>query len=163
MTKEKFLDLIGNWSNHRYFLWEALQATKHLKLPVLELGSGDGSTKYLREYCKDEGLEFISYDSNLDWAEKTGSIYVANWDLIAWRKEYEVVLVDMAPGEYRKIAISKLHHAKILICHDTEPAADHGYQMREPLSKFLYTKDFTSEGAWTTAASNFIDVTKWLQ
>ena len=161
MTKAEFLSVVGNWSNHRYFLWEALELTKHLRLPILELGSGEGSTQYLRQYCIDEVIEFVTYDSNKEWAEKTGSVYVENWETIPWRKDWGVVLVDMAPGEYRKIAIPKLSHAKILVCHDTEPAAEHGYQMRPELIKFKYLIDFTSEGAWCTAVSNTINVTLW--
>lgn len=162
MKKEEFLAITGNWSNHRYLLWAALEATKELKLPVLELGCGIGSTEYLRQYCKDEGLEFFTYDSNKEWAEKYGSTFVENWDTIPWRKEWGVVLVDEAPGEHRKISLGLLHHAQVVIAHDTEPAADHGYQMRAQLAKYRYMVDWTSEGAWASAVSNFINPNLWL-
>jgi len=113
MTKAEFLSVVGNWSNHRYLLWPALEATKHLKLPVLELGCGMGSTEFLRKYCQDEGLEFFSYDSDANYAKDFGSVYVADWSTIPWRKDWGVVLVDEAPGEHRKISLSLLHHAKI--------------------------------------------------
>lgn len=161
MTKEQFLARVGNWENHRYLLWEALEVTKHLKLPVLELGCGMGSTEWLRQYCKDEGLEFLTYDSDAEYAWQFHSTHVKNWDSIPWRKEYGVVLVDEAPGEHRKISLSRLHHVKIVVAHDTEPAAEHGYQMRPEILKYRYSIDWQSEGAWATAMSQFIDISKW--
>lgn len=163
MTKEQFLLGVGNWSNHRFLLWPALEATKHLMLPVLELGCGEGSTPYLRQYCKDEGLELISYDFSQEWAAKYNAIHT-DWNDVPWTKEYGVVLVDESPGEQRRISIPKLHHAKIVVCHDTEPPADHGYQVRAQLKKFRYMIDYESPepGAWASAASNFIDVRKFI-
>jgi hypothetical protein len=165
MTKEEFLQDVGNWSNHRHLLWPALEATKHLKLPVLELGCGDGSTPYLRKYCEANGLELFSYDYNKEWAAKFNAPHVTNWDNIAWRKEYGVVLVDESPGEHRKESIKMLLHAKIVVVHDSEPkgwnASD--YQVRPVFSKFKYMIDYEAEkpGAWATALSNFINVTKF--
>lgn len=167
MTKEDFIGKIKNWSNHRIFLWEALEATKHLGLPVLELGCGMGSTPFLRQYCADNSLELVTFDSNKDWAEKMGSIYLENWDTNIWfhTHYYGVVLIDEAPGEHRKDAIEMFiqfpNRGQVLIVHDSEPAADAGYQVRTPLSKFKYNIDYESQAAWTTAASNFIDVTKF--
>ena len=163
MTKEKFLSQVGNWDNYKYFLWEALEATKHLKLPVLELGAGMGSTNLLREYCKDEGLEFVTYDYSEEYAKEFGSVHVTNWDLIPWRREWGVVLCDESPGEHRKVSLSLLHHAKIVVAHDTEIVGAGDYQMRPQIIKYKYYKDWETSGAWATAMSNFIDVTKWSQ
>ena len=153
MTKAEFLAGNSNWDNHRNLLWPSLEITTQFGLPVLELGSGMGSTRFLRQYCKDAGLEFVSYDSNFEYARENGSIHVANWDTIPWRLDWGVVLVDEAPGEHRKISLSLLHHAKIIVAHDTEPAADNGYQMRNILKSFKYMKDFESPGAWATIVS----------
>lgn len=161
MTKAFFTQYESNWHSHRPLLWEALEATKHLKLPVLELGCGDGSTPYLQSYCKDNELELLSYDYNQEWAQKFGAIHVTNWDNIPWRKEYGVVLVDESPGEHRKESLKRLHHAKVIVVHDTEPAADHGYKMRSELKKFKYLIDYQTDGAWASAVSNFINVTKF--
>lgn len=161
MTKERFLRSVGNWNNHLYLLWEALEASKYLKLPVLELGCGDGSTPYLLEYCKANKLELISYDYNKEWADKYNAIHIEDWDTLDWAKEYGCVLVDESPGEQRKFSLQRLHHAKIIVAHDTEPPADHGYQMREELAKYKYMVDFGNDGAWATCASNFIDVGKF--
>ena len=73
-----------------------------------------------------------------------------------------LVFIDHAPGERRKIDIARFaDKAQIIVCHDTEPAADHGYKMRVELKKFKYLIDYESDGAWATAVSNFYDVTKF--
>lgn len=161
MTKQEFLNLVGNWSSHRYLLWEALEATKHLKLPVLELGCGMGSTRYLRQYCEDEGLEFFTYDSKKEYADEFASVHVDNWDNIPWRKDWGVVLVDEAPGEHRKISLALLHHSKIVVAHDTEITGAGDYRMRPELEKYKYLIDWKTEGAWATAVSNTINVNLW--
>ena len=162
MKKEDFVVGIDNWSNHRLLLWPALEATKALGLPVLELGTGDGSTPFLQQYCKDEGLELFSYDFNYKWAQKFGAVHVSDWETLPWRKEYGVVLCDESPGEQRRTSISKLHHAKIIIVHDSEPAgwtaAD--YKVREEFDAYKYRVDLQAPKgqAWATALSNFIDL-----
>lgn len=161
MTKDYFTRYESNWHSHRPLLWQALEATKHLKLPVLELGCGEGSTPLLREYCKENGLELSSYDFSPEYAKQYGAIHVSDWNNIPWRREYGVVLVDESPGEHRKISLQLLHHAKIVVAHDTEPAADHGYQMRAQLKKYKYMVDYQTNGAWASAVSNTINVTKW--
>lgn len=169
MTKEEFLKGVDNWSSHRHLLWPALEATKHLNLPVLELGVGDGSTPFLRQYCRDEGLKLILFDYNKEWAEKYGAIHT-NWvgpefhDLIK-KDIYSVCLVDESPGEHRKGSLI-LVSAAITVIHDSEPIGwnSSDYQVRPLFSRFKYVKDLESEqkgGAWATALSNNYNVTKW--
>lgn len=173
MTKEEFLADIDGWSNHRVLLWEALESLKdRTDLPVLELGCGAGSTPYLRKYCEDEKLKLKSFDSNKEWADKFDSVYLSDWNTGNWfyNQVYGVVLIDEAPGEHRKEAIelfSVYSHAAILIVHDSEPvgwnASD--YKVRPLFNKFKYAVDLPSTeklGAWATALSNTIDVTKWI-
>lgn len=160
MIKEKFLYGFGNWDNYKPFLWQALEMAKESASPVLELGAGMGSTDLLRRYCEENKLKFFTYESNSQYAKDFNSFHVENWDLIPWRKDWGVVLVDHAPGEHRKTAVSLLHHAKIVVCHDSEPH-DHGYLLRAELEKYKYMVDMKTPGAWTTAVSNFYDVTKF--
>jgi hypothetical protein len=165
MIKEEFLEGVTNWNNHKMLLWPALEATKHLGLPVMELGCGDGSTLSLKKYCEDAGIEFLSYDFKKEWADKFGSIHDPDWSRVNWDMQYSVVLVDESPGEHRKVSIEKLKNAKILIVHDSEPAGWNAsdYQVRRLFHKFKYVKDFESPkpGAWASALSNTIDVTKF--
>lgn len=164
MTKEEFLKNIDDWSNHRLLLWDALEVTKNLGLPVLELGCGNGSTPYLQQYCKDNKLVLRSYDFNKEWAEKFGAKHVTNWDEdVNWNSRYAVVLVDESPGEHRKESLRLLSkHAMVIVCHDSEPplwnASD--YQVRPLLERFIFLKDIIPEEgkAWATAVSNFLDL-----
>jgi hypothetical protein len=167
MNKDKFCQITSNWDSHRPLLWHALEATKHLSLPVLELGAGYGSTPFLREYCTDNYLVLRSFDSNKEWAKKMDVAHCPEWDTMEWfyKQTYSVAFVDESPGEHRKIALNMFarypEHAQIVVAHDTEHAADHGYKMRAELKKFKYLIDYETDGAWCTAVSNFIDVTKF--
>lgn len=166
MTKEAFLENPDPWSSHRPLLWEALEATKDSKLPVIELGAGAGSTPYLRKYCTENEIEFVSYDSNKQWADDYHSIFVKDWDKERfWDLSFKVCLLDMAPGEYRKIALMKIH-ADIIILHDSEipgwNASD--YKVRPLFNNFKYVIDDKAKEKgqpWTTALSNTVNILHW--
>lgn len=162
MEKQQFIRFTDNWGSHQPLLWHALETAKHLGLPVLELGCGDNSTPMLKQYCKDNKLKLFSYDSKKEWADKYGSIYVEDWDKKSfWSMDFGVALVDHAPGEHRKVALSRLHHVRIVVAHDTEPSADHGYKMRDELKKYKHMVDYKTDGAWASAVSNFFDVSNF--
>lgn len=165
MTREQFLQGVENWDNHRYLLWDALETTVG---EVVEMGCGHGSTPFLREYCKDKGRMLYSYESEFEWFKRFQHmedrihkvIHVTDWDDVAKRHiSPSVVLIDHAPGERRKIDIGLfMNKAHIIVMHDTEPAADHGYQMRQYIEYFKYWRDHKSLGAWASIASNFVEV-----
>jgi hypothetical protein len=165
MTQEVFLKDVSNWSNHRHFLWLALEKTSQSPSPVLELGVGEGSTPYLRSYCDERKRRLLSYDNNNSWAEKYGAMElpVNNPNDYMWSLPYSVVLVDHAPGEHRRVALRLLLNAEIIVIHDSEPAgwtaAD--YRVREEFKRFRYVADYEDQGAWATALSNTIDVSSW--
>lgn len=166
MTKELFLKGVSNWDNHRICLYPALQATSG---EVVEMGCGSGSTPYLREYCQDKKRMLFSYENNFEWWRKMADyhgqghhvIHVVDWDEVAKNHLHpSVVLIDHAPGERRQIDVKLFaSKASIIIMHDTEPAADHGYQMRQHRKLFKWWADYQSPGAWASMASNFVDVT----
>lgn len=164
MTREQFIGTPENWDSHKTLLWEALQLTTG---KVIELGAGFGSTPYLDKFCKENDREFESYENNLKWLteefnaqEYPNLHYIENWDDVIL--ECGVLFVDHAPGPRRKVDIERAAFtAQIIVAHDTEINADHGYQMRGELSKFKYMIDHKTSGAWTTAVSNYIDVTTW--
>lgn len=155
MTKNEFLKNIANDNNHRLLLWYALEMTKGR---VVEMGSGHGSTPFLRKYCENKNRDFATYDSNAEWSNRMGSELVDNWDFLHL-KDVSVLLIDHAPGERRKIDLVKYKDvADIIVVHDTEPAADHGYQMRQHFPKFRYIAEVKGQGAWATVLSNKLDV-----
>jgi len=159
MNKKQFLEgVTNNDLNHRILLWEAMKLTKG---KVVEFGSGHGSTPYLRRHCYDSTRLFESYDHNPDWAKATGAELVANKDWNTVRLEdVDVLFIDHAPGEDRKTRIAQYANiAKIIVIHDTEPPADHGYQTRALYPAFKYWVEVRTNGAWATMVSNHIDLT----
>lgn len=168
MRKDEFLNNFANWDNHRVLLWPALEATTGT---VLELGCGDGSTPYLHSYCGEKERQLFSYDFNLEWSEKFRRFasgghqikWVTDWDQVSIdHLSPDVVLVDHSPGERRWIDIERFaYKAKILVIHDSEPAAT-GYMLDKIWGLFKYRIDYKTDGAWATAVSNFVDVSKWV-
>lgn len=157
MKKTQFLKHLNNESNHRVLLWEALKLTDGL---VVEFGSGHGSTPFLREYCEKEQREFESFENNKEWAKLTGSNLVADWNDIPI-KNADVLFIDHAPGERRKHDLFIYRNtAKIIVIHDTEKAADHGYQCRQHFSKFKWGAEINTPegGAGAAILSNHFDL-----
>jgi hypothetical protein len=158
--QQAFLENVKNWDNHRPLLWLSLEATKTSEKPVLEMGCGEGSTPYLKEYCEKNNRTLISYDFNKEWADKYNAIHVEDWDAIQ-HYYYSVILIDHSPGERRYIDIENLKDkAKIIVIHDSEPEAT-GYMLDKVWHLFKYRCDVKTDGAWATAVSNSFDVTQW--
>lgn len=156
-----FLQDHNNWSNHRGLLLLALSLTQG---NVIEYGSGEGSTSHLRNFCEKNKREFATYDSNSEWAQKTGSKYIENWDSAdVWHKS-SVAFMDLAPGEYRHVAVQKLmDKAEIIVCHDSELNGAGDYRYEPVFSQFKYVLHYnrTAGGAGTTALSNTVNLTKY--
>lgn len=163
MKREEFTKDIKDWDNHRGLLWLSLEATNG---SVLELGCGDGSTPYLQKYCTER--ELTSLDYNKEWADKFGATYVNDWNTVNLGSNISVALIDESPGEHRKESINYLtNNAEIIIVHDSEPKGWNcsNYEVRDLFGSFKYKVDVKSkekEGAWATALSNTIDITKWI-
>lgn len=148
-------------------LYMALESTTG---DVLELGTGHGSTVLLHDYCGDN-RNLYSFDEKPEWLNKfvhlrTDKHYVSL--ITDWRTVHKIlpsaqlIFIDHAPGEDRKQMILDFKDSKgILVIHDTEPAADHGYQCRQHFPLFKYKVEVKTNGAWATALSNEIDITTW--
>jgi hypothetical protein len=156
MTKKEFLhDVTNNDLCHRIVLWEALQLTDG---NVVEFGSGHGSTPYLRKYCENWKRDFQTYDEKKEWCDVTGATMVKDWEDVNL-KEVDLLFIDHAPGERRKEDLVKYKDiAKIICIHDTEPAQDHGYQMRQYFKQFKYVVEIKTNGAEAAMVSNHIDL-----
>ncbi len=163
MNKNDFLSDVRTWNNHLPLLWLALEQTKDSPLPIIEFGSGSGSSPYLRRYCLDNNREFRSYDYNKEWAEKTGSTWVEDWDKADIYKECSVCLVDESPGEHRhETMLIMKDKAQIAVVHDSEEEAG-GYMLYKvwEFYKFRVNCNKGGGGAEATAVSNFFDVSIW--
>jgi len=151
-----------DYSSHRELLYLVVSNNKECH-PIAEFGSGYGSTPVLRKFCNENGIKFETWDTDKDWANLTGSTFVSSFKDIFLLMGY-ILFIDGKPGEERKDLISIHKDKYLLIIHDTEPGANYVYGMADALSKFEYRLDYQPEGKpHTTAVSNFIDVTKWVE
>ena len=159
MKRPEFLKEMSGDNNHRLLLWDAIRATKG---KVVEFGSGYGSTPYIRKQCLDAKRTFETYDNGEKWAGKHGSTFVPNNDWDSITPKGGVLLVDHAPGERRSIDIARLKdNFDIFVIHDSEPVGAGDYKYETIWHLFKYRVDVKTDGAWATAVSNKIDVTKW--
>jgi len=179
MTREQFISGYENWDNYKPLLWEGLELTSDI---IIEMGVGKGSTQLLHDYAKENERDLFSYDSNPNWINEfmhlgddlhklkhvqiqSGQYKMPDWDQVYrnhhFGEDIGLIFIDHAPGERRKVDIALFaNKAQIIVAHDTEPSADHGYGMRAEIAKFKYWRDFETPGAWTSIMSNFVDVTK---
>lgn len=149
------------WGSHRPFLWLVLNKLK----PdfAVECGIGYNSTLLIDSMCD----KFLALETDPEWYDKFTYILKGvtmntdSWESVRPIKA-DFLFVDCKPGESRKMIIEKCANtSKVIVAHDTEINANHVYGMEPVLSTFKYRLDFCPDGLpWTTAVSNFIDVTK---
>ena len=179
MEQSKFLENVTDWENHRPLLWLALEETKTGE--VIEMGCGDGSTRQLHEYCKDNNRQLYSFDTDQKWMDKfldckstTHQFHhvINHWEVAQQIcPKPSVMLIDHAPGERRIVDIKNYcDHAGIIVIHDTQPpptAADYGYERIWKYFKYIVHLDAgknheaNDNRTWASAVSNHYDVTKW--
>lgn len=168
--RNNFLGAVtGNWNNHIPLLLLGLQISGRAAtgFDVLELGSGEGSTPLLRQYCQDQHLNFQSYDNNADWCKKTGATIALDWDVLVTilsKKHHGLIFIDHAPGERRHLdAIALANAADIIVIHDTEEGGAGNYQFHKIWHLFKYRLNLnkTGGGAGATAVSNKIDLNQF--
>ena len=159
-------------------LFKALESTSG---EIVEMGTGHGSTPLLHEYATERKRMLHSYETEKEWIEKfTPSanefhtfhlLERSGWDICSKENvSPSVVFIDHAPGERRKEDILKFKDkAEIIVIHDTEPTGAGDYQVRQHFGKFKYCVEVLSNwhdpreaGAWATAVSDKIDITKWI-
>lgn len=177
MTKEEFIGNYNDWDSHRVLLWHGLNATSG---NVVEMGMGHGSTPQLHQYCLSNHRKLWSYDNHKEWVGNFKQmhsyghevIHVEDWDSVfefhtKHSEMPDIVFIDHSPGERRKFDVELFaQKAKIVIVHDSEPKGWNAsnYMVRPIFKQYKFVKDMESKsptGAWTTALSNFIDVTAW--
>lgn len=150
-------------------LFKAMESTEG---SIMEFGMGHGSTPLLNEYATKNKRPLLSFDYNQEWRSKFDAIlnkYHSSELVTDWNKVYEsnpaaaVIFIDQSPGEERKFTIERYKHTSgILVIHDTEPTGAGDYQVRPLFDKFKYKVEVQTAGAWATALSQEIDITKWV-
>lgn len=175
--KQKFTPTNNDLSYYP-LLYKALEATKG---EIIEMGTGHGSTPLLHEYATRYKRFLESYETEKTWLSEFETLenqyhsftLVCRecWDSCSnMHPNPSVVFIDHAPGERRKEDILKFKDsAEIIVIHDTEPTGAGDYQVRQHFGKFKYVVEVMSNapnpheaGAWATALSNTVDITKWV-
>jgi len=159
----------SDYNSHRPLLKAALMNIT--EGTIIEFGMGEGSTELLSMAAKDQERRFISYENNPEWYAKFVHLhspynnlkFVTDWDK-ARVVDCAILFVDHAPGERRKVEIERFKgHAKVIVVHDTEPAADYVYGMSTILGSFKYRLDLVKEGVpMTTVVSDTVNVSGWV-
>jgi hypothetical protein len=164
--------------SHLPLLKAALQATEG---PVLELGSGDGSTPFLHEACAEQDRYLLTVESDWKWYKKwremVGEMHrlalVSDWSELPLMppvgKRWAVALVDNAPPKSRRLNVCRLQgFAEIVIVHDTEhegPTSIYGFTPDIWLRwRHIVHDNRGRKGKVpkrTTALSDRIDITQW--
>ncbi len=149
----------SDWDSHKGLLYLSLEKTEGT---VVELGSGFGSSPFLQDYCRDKNRDFITYETNKDWADKTGSVYTDNY--FKELGSVGLIFIDCSPGEIRKDLVEFYRNvADVILLHDTETGARSIYGITEVLKSFKYRLDFCPDGSpATTALSDTINVSEWI-
>lgn len=153
----------STYATHVSHLLRAVELTSG---PVLELGSGDGSTPALHEACAATARPLVTVDNDVTWLRKyrdrfgeKGHLWIHLDDpaRTSWLDQnWGVVFVDHAPGHTRRRAIERARgHADYIVVHDTEEL---GYGLEDLLSSFKYRRDFRYARPWTTVVSDSREV-----
>ncbi len=154
------------WATHVPLLVRMFDKTEG---DVLEMGTGYYSTPVLAWLCELSGRNLYSYESKMKWYAKVVRkakpfhkiIFCQNWDEADIERHWGLAFIDHGPNKRRQIDIRRLaNHADIIVIHDTEPECEKDYNYSSIFSLFKYRVDFTKYKPWTSAVSNFIDVSK---
>lgn len=141
---------------------------------LIECGTGHGSTQLLHDYIgKAHDFVLHSFETDKNWLSKFTHLendyhklhLVTDWrNVFKCHSNADIIFVDHAPGEDRKLMIMDFIDTKgIIVVHDTELGqADHGYRTRATFKHFKYVVEVRTSGAWANALSNEIDITKWI-
>lgn len=142
---------------------------------ILELGSGEGSTRVLHEICANTGRKLLTVESDWGWYRKLSELrcefhrfaFVRDWLeaplLPPVGGRWGIVLVDQSPGPVRRAAVARYQGAAdIIIAHDTEPEHHKLYGYSDDLwDRFAYVLHDERTECRTTALSDTVDVRQW--
>ena len=163
----KGFESTNDWDSHRNMLWLALCNTKG---KVVELGSGDGSTDLLMSYCAFNQRVFKSFETNVTWAQRTGSAIVKSYleplteSRIRREQNFGMLFIDCAPAEIRKELIFDYRNiSDVILVHDSELSSSYVYGLESVLNSFKYRLNYAPSGnPHTTAISDSVNVEEWV-
>jgi len=161
------MDIVA--SHQRVLIAAALRTTGD----ILELGCGWYSTPLLHEIATVQNRQLWTFDNQEYWlppfkkltCPEHKIIRVGWWgDMYGYfpdrNHRFGLVFVDQGQPCEREYAIRNLiERADVFVMHDTEEKVAYGYE--RTLKMFKHQVTDKCQRAWTTVASNIIDVTKW--
>ena len=168
------LDDVHNIDNHRVLVYLALELTRDSPHPVLEMGLScelSAARQALHESCEVEKRHLVSVDEDLlacAAARHLNSphheVRCCAWDVFPIESGlWSVASINHAPGERRRFDALRLKdRCQVIVIHDTEPSADHGYKFSEIWGEFRWRVDVkTPASCWASAVSNSLDLSIW--
>lgn len=165
---QKYLEYFprtSSWVNsYRPYLLQALELTGSGN--VLEMGVGNNSSPFLKQYCKEHNRALYSYDNDREWAQKFDAHFAGeraeHWEASDYAmRNYTVAFIDHSPPFHRPIAVRNLlNKVSIFVIHDTQPSHNFVYNLDTVFPLFKYVDHYCKEDAWATICSNIYDVTR---
>lgn len=132
--------------------------------PVLELGSGIGSTLMLHGLCGALKFELTTLESDKLWFDMVKE-FERKWhrismvdtfmDLPEYSNRYTVAFVDHGIAEQRGHSVRSLKDSMVIVVHDTCHPHLYDYKC---LDDFKYRYDMSGIGPMTSVVSNYVDV-----
>jgi hypothetical protein len=160
-----FAGIASGYETHRPVLCEAVLRTRG---PILELGTGEGSTLALHAVSAACSRRVFSFDHDRGWIERFLHLrgehhflaHVPSWDDCPIDSQFwSVALVDHKPAERRVVEIGRLaYRAELVVVHDTDSPE---YNYEAIIDSFSYRLEYREHKQWTTLLSNYVDVSGW--
>jgi hypothetical protein len=152
---------VHHFSSHIPVLLYALENTKG---DVLELGSVLFSTPLIHYWCEPRGRRVVSVESDRSYyavarlfeTELHQVRLTQDWHEPDLERPFDVVFIDHAPAEQRRVDVLKYAHlAQFIVVHDTNGRQDRHYHLLEIWSTFRHVYHYGKFFPQTTIASNF--------
>jgi len=155
-------DIAAPYLSHLPILSAAFNVTSG---PVLELGSGLGSTLLLHGLCGCTQRKLVTLESDEKWILRFLH-YGRMWheikfvkdylDLPEYKQEWGLVFVDHGMYEQRGYSILQLKHVPVIVVHDT--CYPWLYNYMRAFQEYQYVWDWKVWGPQTSIISNIIDI-----
>lgn len=152
-----------HFSSHIPALIYALERTNG---DVLELGTGIFSTPFLHYWCDYKKRNLVSVENDLNFynmskcfeGEFHKIFYTENWDTPYLECSWDIVFIDHAPPEQRRVDLMRFSNlSKYIIVHDTNGRQEKHYHLSNLWKEFKYIKTF-NYFPMTTIVSNFYEL-----
>ena len=146
------------YATHQIVLKEYISRTTK---PILELGSGDSSTRQIHEWTENY---ILTVDDNETWINKYLDLKCDRHDFAMLGeyedKEWGLVFVDLSTQELRKEAVIKYKDVDYLVIHDGNYMFRDSFTREEFSALFKYWKEYDELFPTTVVASNKYEIGK---